>query len=174
MFQALGLVAAGFLLHWLLNRPMDAAPPTTDADPATIPEGNDTPPTLEAYSDPPFSVIEYAPETSTMAQYVVAKDGAILTGPDGYSPAYSYPTLAEAVNRVNALKEADSDPMGPVGPEDAPEPEPAPGDLPGMPGSGGGFGGGYGGLGGDSSALPVFGGNIGGVGANDAQYGLQW
>lgn len=173
MFQALGLVAAGFLLHWLLNRPMDATPPTTDADPATIPD-NDTPQTLEAYSDPPYSVIQFAPETSSMAQYVVAKDGEVLVGPNGRW-AYSYSTLAEAVERVNALKEADSDPMGPVGPEDAPEPEPAPGDLPGMPGSGGGFGGGgYGGLGGDSSALPVFGGNIGGVGANDAQYGLQW
>jgi len=173
MFQALGLVAAGFLLHWLLNRPMDAAPPTTDADPATIPD-NDTPQTLEAYSDPPYSVIEFAPETSVMAQYVVAKDGYVITGPNGKT-AYSYKTLAEAIERVNALKEADSDPMGPVAPDPEDTPEPAPGDLPGMPGSGGGFGGGgYGGLGGDSSALPVFGGNIGGVGANDAQYGLQW
>lgn len=150
MMQALGIFAAGFLLHYILNRPMIPVTPDQDEEDGTIPvmPPSDTPPTLAVYVNGAYSLMDLAGGTDLAdsdpggQRYVIFEGGSSVKGPDGRA-AYVYPGtqagLDEGIRVVDVLATPDDEP--PALPEPSPTP---PQDLPGMPGSSGGLGGGVG------------------------------
>ena len=141
MMQALGIFAAGFLLHYILNRPM---PPTAESGSEREP-GTPSTPVLEAYTNGAYSLMDFDGGMSFKdadpggARYVVFEGGQALKGPDGKA-AYTFPGTQAGFDAGKARVDALATPSD-NGPE-LPEPSPTPpvGDLPGLPGSGGGLG----------------------------------
>lgn len=142
MMQALGIFAAGFLLHYILNRPMTPKPP---ADDEPIPSTPSTP-VLPGYTNGGYTLMDFdggmpLKESDPGGQrFVIFEGGSAVTGPDGRA-AYTYPGTAagkaEGERVVDVLAAPDENPP------ELPEPSPTPpvSDLPGLPGSSGGLGG---------------------------------
>jgi len=142
MIQALGIFAAGFLLHYILNRPMTPMVPAEDDE--TIPSTPSTP-VLPGYTNGGYTLMDFeggmplAESDPGGQRFVIFEGGSAVTGPDG-RPAYTYPGTAagkaEGERVVDVLAAPDENPP------ELPEPNPTPPqDLPGMPGSSGGLGG---------------------------------
>lgn len=144
MMQALGIFAAGFLLHYILNRPMTPMP-----EKDTTPPSTPSTPVLEAYTNGGYSLMDFdggMPFKDTDpggARYVVFEGGQALKGPDGKA-AYTFPGTQAGFDAGKARVDALASPSDNA--PELPEPSPTPpvGDLPGMPGSSGGLGGGVG------------------------------
>jgi len=143
MMQGLGIFAAGFLLHYILNRPMTPMPST---EPEVILPPSETTPVLPGYTNGAYTLMDFdggmpLVESDPGGQrFVIFEGGSAVTGPNG-SPAYAYPGTAagkaEGERVVDVLATPDENPP------ELPEPSPTPpvGDLPGLPGSSGGLGG---------------------------------
>jgi len=140
MMQALGIFAAGFLLHYILNRPMI---PLSGSETPMPP--SETTPVLEAYTNGGYSLMDFDGGMPVKdadpggARYVVFEGGEALKGPSGKA-AYTFPGTQAGFDAGKARVDALATPSD-NGPE-LPEPSPTPpvGDLPGLPGSGGGLG----------------------------------
>lgn len=140
--QALGIFAAGFLLHYILNRPMAPMPPTDDEEP--IP--SETSPVLPGYTNGGYTLMDFdggmpLVESDPGGQrFVIFEGGSAVTGPDG-KPAYAYPGTAAGKAEGERVVDVLATPK--ENPPELPEPSPTPpvGDLPGLPGSSGGLGG---------------------------------
>ena len=142
MMQALGIFAAGFLLHYILNRPMDTI---TNTEPETIAPPSETTPVLEAYVNGAYSLMDFDGGMPVKdadpggARYVVFEGGEALKGPRGKA-AYTFPGTQAGFDAGKARVDALAAPK--ENPPELPEPSPTPPqDLPGMPGSSGGLGG---------------------------------
>ncbi|MAA65895.1 MAG: hypothetical protein CL581_14110 [Alteromonadaceae bacterium] len=142
MMQALGIFAAGFLAHYILNQPMKPMPST---EPEVIPPPSETTPVLSVYTNGAYTLMDFdggmpLVESDPGGQrFVIFEGGSAVTGPNG-RPAYAYPGTAagkaEGERVVDVLATPDKNPP------ELPEPSPTPPqDLPGMPGSSGGLGG---------------------------------
>ena len=140
MMQALGIFAAGFLLHYILNRPMTPMP-----EKDTTPPSTPSTPVLEAYTNGGYSLMDFdggmpfKDADPGGARYVVFEGGEALKGPDGKA-AYVYPGTQAGFDAGTARVDALAAPR--ETPPELPEPSPTPpvGDLPGLPGSSGGLG----------------------------------
>jgi hypothetical protein len=147
MMQALGIFAAGFLLHYILNRPMTPMPQSGSESETPMPP-SETTPVLEAYTNGGYSLMDFDGGMPVKdadpggMRYVVFEGGQALKGPDGKA-AYTFPGTQAGFDAGKARVDALAAPRD--NPPELPEPSPTPPqDLPGMPGSSGGLGGGVG------------------------------
>lgn len=144
MMQALGIFAAGFLLHYILNRPMTPMPESGSETETPMPP-SETTPVLEAYTNGGYSLMDFdggMPVKDTDpggARYVVFEGGEALKGPDGKA-AYTFPGTQAGFDAGKARVDALATPSDNA--PELPEPSPTPpvSDLPGLPGSSGGLG----------------------------------
>jgi hypothetical protein len=143
MMQALGIFAAGFLLHYILNRPMTPMAETETETETPMPP-SETSPVLPGYTNGGYTLMDFdggmplAESDPGGQRFVIFEGGSAVTGPDG-KPAYAYPGTAagkaEGERVVDVLATPEENPP------ELPEPSPTPpvGDLPGLPGSSGGL-----------------------------------